>query len=250
MRILILEDELLIANDTAEILVQNGYKNIFLAKNISEAEKILTEQKIDFALLDVQLKNNESGIDVAKIINHSYLIPFVYVTSFSDKTTIDKLKETFPSGYVLKPFSQEMLLAVIEIAKHSFDVKKNSNKINLKENGNTIFQNNYNTVIVNNQLIVKENYTYKKVPLEEVLWLQSDKNYIIIKTQDRKYIIRCSLKQILTQLPTKSFVKCCKNYVINTRHVTNFTKDTVQILDQTIPVSRLEQSSVFKALMN
>lgn len=250
MRILILEDELLIANDTAEILEQNGYNNIFLAKNIIEAKTILADQKIEFALLDVQLKNNESGIDVAKIINHSYFIPFVYVTSFSDKATIDKLKETFPSGYVLKPFSQDMLLAIIEIAKHSFEVKQNPKEIHLKENNNDVFQTNYNTVIVNNQLIVKENYTYKKVPLEEILWLQSDKNYIIIKTQDRKYIIRCSLKKILTQLPIKSFVKCCKNYVINTKHVTNFTKDTVQILDQTIPVSRFEQSTVFKALMS
>jgi len=70
----------------------------------------------DIALLDISIKGDKDGIDIAHIINKKHNIPFVFLTSFADKETIDRVKETSPYGYIVKPFKDRDLAPVIEVA--------------------------------------------------------------------------------------------------------------------------------------
>ena len=242
--ILIVEDEILIAQDVKEILEEVGYKNVFRAKNYKQATEIMETQNIDLVLLDINLNDEATGIDLAHYINRHKQIPIIYITSYSDSATIANVKQTMPAAFLLKPYSKALLLAAIEIALFNY-----ASKINAAEKSEEYTNNAVeNDVVINKHLLVKENYHFIKIPLEEILWFESDKNYIEVKTLQKKYIIRSSLKRLLEQLPSADFVKCYKQFIINIRHAKSFTSDAVLIHGYQIPISRNTQEEVFRKL--
>jgi len=241
--ILIVEDEVIIAHDILEILTEVGYSNIYKARNYEQAIELLTKNKIDIALIDINLNSSFTGIQLANYINTNIQIPFLYVTSYSDKLVTDEAKLTKPNGFVLKPFTKEMLLASIEIVYFNFQHQTKE----IKNDTATEEQEEYN-IIINDCFLIKENYQYIKIPLAEIQWFESDGNYIEIKTLQKKYVIRCSLKKLQQLLPPKRFVKCYKKYIINIELVDKFSKEFVHINGNQIPVSRQAQSNVIKLL--
>jgi DNA-binding LytR/AlgR family response regulator len=245
--ILIVEDEIIIAQDLKEILEEVGYINVFRVANYTQAIQILNNQNIDLVLLDINLNDSNSGINLANYINQNHQIPFIYITSYSDAGTINEVKQTKPAAFLLKPFNKELLLATIEISLFNFSNNHNASnqpivtKFSLKQE---------DAIVINNQLLVKENYQYIKVPLAEILWFESDRNYIQVITLNRKYLIRSSLKKLVEHLPQKDFVKCYKQFIINVNHVKNFGTDELIINGQQIPISRNNQIEVVNKLKN
>jgi DNA-binding NarL/FixJ family response regulator len=125
IKILIVEDEPLIAEDIRELLEQVNYQVVGVAYNKEEAYSILNTTKPDIALLDINLGDNTDGILIAETINEKYNIPFLYLTSYSSKLILDKVKHTFPMGYIVKPFDEANLFTSVEIALSNFQgIKK------------------------------------------------------------------------------------------------------------------------------
>ncbi len=115
-RILIVEDEPAIAHDIAAILTGNGYQVCGIAHSSTKAMDYLVTKSPDIALLDISIKGDKDGIDIAHIIKKKHDIPFVFLTSFADSETIERVKETAPYGYIVKPFKERDLAPVIEVA--------------------------------------------------------------------------------------------------------------------------------------
>lgn len=115
-KILIVEDEPAIAHDIAAILTGNGYQVCGIAHSSTRAMDYLVTKSPDIALLDISIKGDKDGIEIAHIIKKKYDIPFVFLTSFADNETIDRVKETSPYGYIVKPFKERDLAPVIEVA--------------------------------------------------------------------------------------------------------------------------------------
>ncbi|MEO6253999.1 MAG: response regulator transcription factor [Ferruginibacter sp.] len=120
VRVLIVEDEPIIAEDIAASLKKNDFLVTGICYTAVQAEKQLTENLPDIVLLDINLKNGEEGIELAKKINAGYKIPFVFLTSYSDSKTLQQAKSTGPSGYIVKPFSSGGLYATLEVAIHNY----------------------------------------------------------------------------------------------------------------------------------
>lgn len=119
MKILIVEDEPLIAEDIAAILSRNDFQVAAIAYTIEEALLELKQNLPDMALLDINLNNKMDGIEIAATIQHGYAIPFLFITSYSDKSTLEKAKLTEPAGYIVKPFNEAGLCSAIEIASYN-----------------------------------------------------------------------------------------------------------------------------------
>lgn len=113
--ILIVEDEPIIAEDIKGHLSDAGFINIEVVHDFHEAMLSLNRMDIDFVLIDVVLDGGKDGIELAKKINAEYHIPFVYITSNADSKTIEEIGQTYPVGYVLKPFQGQEILAAIQI---------------------------------------------------------------------------------------------------------------------------------------
>ena len=114
--VLIIEDEFVIAHDLRNILQKLDYNVVGLALNEAKAKQLLEEETVDIVLLDIQLKGEKAGFEIAQWLNDRYCIPFVYVTSFSDSETIAQITKTNPDGYVRKPFNGQDIYAALEIA--------------------------------------------------------------------------------------------------------------------------------------
>lgn len=116
VRVLIVEDEPLIAEDISDFLGQIDYTSAGIAYDSETALDMLHNRHPDIALLDITIDGNLNGIELAEIINQKYNIPFVFLTSHSDKVTLEKAKKTLPYGYIVKPFNEKDLLSTLEMA--------------------------------------------------------------------------------------------------------------------------------------
>lgn len=134
IKILVVEDEKLIALNLQHVLNKLKYEVIGPADTGKSAIELSFAHHPDIILMDIRLKGSLDGIETAKIIKASQNIPVIYLTSYSDKETLDRAKITDPMGYILKPFDEKELSTVLQLAlyKHEVDQK-------LKENERWLF---------------------------------------------------------------------------------------------------------------
>ena len=133
MTILIVENEPLIAQDLKCICEKIGHKVVGISYNASQALDQLSSRKPEFAFLDIHLDHGLSGIDIANIIRAQYNIPFAFITSFVDDTTLDLAKTTLPIGYIVKPFEEKDIVALLEIDLFRFNQQNSKGTLNLEK---------------------------------------------------------------------------------------------------------------------
>ena len=120
LKVLVVEDEIIIADNICRTLQSLGYEVFEPALNFSEAVASIENEKPDIAILDIHLAGAKTGIDLAKKINHSYNFPFIFLTANADVSVVNNVKKVAPQAYLIKPFSKNELYTSIEIAIHNF----------------------------------------------------------------------------------------------------------------------------------
>jgi hypothetical protein len=118
-RILVVEDEAIIADDVQRTLVQLGYEAPGSAATGNQAIAMAHELRPDLVLMDIQLRGGIDGIETAGKIRAALEIPVIFLTSHSDDATLARAKLSRPQGYLLKPFSDRELRTAIEVALHN-----------------------------------------------------------------------------------------------------------------------------------
>jgi len=125
-KILIVEDEFIVANDLRLLLLQAGHKVTGIAVSAEEAEELLQQQKPDMVIVDIILEGNLSGIDLARKLRAEN-IAFVYLSANSNQEILEQAKATEPYGFLVKPFREQDLLITLDIAwylhTHSLEAK-------------------------------------------------------------------------------------------------------------------------------
>src|SRR6201994_678032 len=119
-KILIVEDELLVARELRKTLERHGFKILGMARTFEKALMIMEESRPSLVLLDIFLKGNLTGIDLAKALNEKG-IPFIYISANSNQQVLEVAKTTDPYGFIVKPFREKDLLVTIEIAKYRYE---------------------------------------------------------------------------------------------------------------------------------
>ncbi|HID43340.1 MAG TPA: PAS domain S-box protein [Archaeoglobaceae archaeon] len=124
-KVLIVEDENIVAMDIKYTLKNLGYTVSGIASSGEEAIKLVEETSPDIVLMDIMLRGEMDGIQAAEIIRSRHYIPVIYLTAYSDSRTLQRAKVTEPFGYILKPFEEKELKTSIEIAlyKHKMERK-------------------------------------------------------------------------------------------------------------------------------
>ena len=115
-KILIVEDEAIIALEIQSHLEDLGYEVTGIANSGEGAIKKIKENQVDLILMDIHLKGDMDGIETAEIIQTIRPVSIIFLTANSDKKVIDRAKRTKPNGYLLKPFKTEELKVAIEMA--------------------------------------------------------------------------------------------------------------------------------------
>ncbi len=124
IRLLIIEDEIIVARDLQSIVEKAGYEVCGLATAAEEALNMAAKLKPDLALVDIIIKGSADGIEIAQKIWQEMEIPVIYVTAYADEETLHRARETAPFGYILKPFDERELRINIEMALFKSQMEK------------------------------------------------------------------------------------------------------------------------------
>ena len=216
-KILIVDDEVLIAEFLKDELISLGYNNIALAHNRKQAFAKMEEFIPQVVLLDIRMKNEREGIEIAEEINRNAKIPFIYITAHSDKEIVQHALSTKPAGYITKPFKQIDVYAAVNL------VEANLEKL------------------MDKFLIFKDGYSDVKIFIDDILYAQSDDNYIHIYTTTKKHTVRGTLEWFKESIPDALFHRTHRSYIVNITKITKSTSKSVFINDIEIPVSRGNQ---------
>ena len=130
MKILIIEDELLISEMLKEILLELGHEVPSQAKSFEKAIEELEHGSFDLAICDVNLNQDKNGIDIGRLLQTKYELPFIYLSSYSDEKTLQLAAKTEPMAYLIKPFNKSDILATLVIIESK--VMKGNKSIMIK----------------------------------------------------------------------------------------------------------------------
>jgi len=130
--ILIVEDDPIIAKDISSLLKPEGYLIVGVAHDGITALDLLSNRSPDLVMLDVHLGTGMSGIDVAEVIHRKYVMPFIFLTSFSDDDTLEAAQTHGPYGYLVKPFQDRSLITTVKTALSNFQRQQLQNENQLQ----------------------------------------------------------------------------------------------------------------------
>jgi two-component system, LytTR family, response regulator LytT len=230
LSVLIIEDEFIIAEDIKEALLTSGYKVFGTALTYEDALDLLKKGKPDFALVDITLQNDQSGLELGRILCEDLQIPYIYVTSHSDISTLEKVKLTNPSGYLLKPFRRESIYTAIEVALVNF------NHISQLHPENEL------------TIMLKKGEEKTKIKYSEILFLESDGNYTNLQTVNARYTERKALKDLLEEMNEHPFIRVHKSYAVNKNKIHHFTREKIFIAGHEVPIGRTYAEELVKYL--
>ncbi len=114
--VLIVEDDPVIAHDISIIMDKHGYSLAGVCHKAAKAIDRLSKGGIDIAILDIHLGSGQTGIEIAQIIKNTYDLPYIFLTSFSDQSTLQAAQEQGPYGYLVKPFQEATLITTLSTA--------------------------------------------------------------------------------------------------------------------------------------
>jgi two-component system, LytTR family, response regulator LytT len=226
VQILLVEDELIIADYMHQCLHNAGYEVCGTCINYEEAVEALGNRRPDLILVDISLKGNKTGIDLGNYLKANHKIPFVFATSHSDRATIDAAKQALPYAYLIKPFSEEDLYAVVEMALMHYG-RQQQQDATAEDN----------PILINDGFFIKHKSKFIKLPLSELLYAEANDNYVAMVTTDAKYVLKTTLKNLLDTLPDY-FWQIHRSYIINLRHLNAFDMEEVTINGKALPVGR------------
>ena len=246
VRILIVEDNVIIADDMQSMLEEIGYEIVSSVMAFEQAVKVLAENEVDLVLIDIVLASDKTGIDLGKHIREKYNIPFVFITSNSDRATVESAKLVKPNGYLVKPFEQQDLYTAIEIALSNFSESgSHDSSTNFDSQSE---ENTSSSGILKDSIFVKKQHLYYRIPFKNIMYIKADNVYLEVYTKEQMFLVRSPLKDYLEKLPSNSFFRSHKSYIINVEHVMAVNAKDVLIGDELIPISKDFKDFILKAM--
>jgi len=241
IKILVVEDEIMIAEDITSRLTDMGYQVAATFDNVDDAVTFLTQNPIDILLLDISLKGNKTGLDLAGMVNEQFHIPFIFLTSLANAQVVEQAKQVNPAAYLLKPFNDRQISIAIEMALFNFygnpqlstSAKTDQASSNQRQAANS------------DCLFFKKGTHYQKVALQNILWLQAESNYTTIFTETEKYTYSCVLKHFEDKLPADQFVRVHRSYIVNICNVSGLEGNSLLVGKKRIPVSKTFSNHIF-----
>jgi len=208
-KILIVEDEIIIADYIEELLLEENFKHITIANNKETALIKMASFLPDIILMDINLKGENEGISLAKCKNNNATV--VFITGQHDLVLMNEALKSNPAAYLTKPIKRLDLLATINLAIY----KKQSQ----------IFQ-------------FKDGYDIVNLNFSDIRYFVAEGNYVNIYTLTKRFTIRQSLMAVMDKLPTDRFKQTHRSYIVNKNKIERVTSNAVVINGLDIPLSR------------
>lgn len=204
LQILLVEDNRSAALDVEMLLDEMGLELVAVKENGEDALSFIYQEQPDLIIMDIQLKGEKTGLEVAQEIKH-LRIPLIFTTSFNDKNTFEEVKLLNSFGYLVKPFNKLSLQSALEQAAKVLypeeDLDMSSQEMLQRE-------------VLAETVLVRHNSVFHQIRFDNILFIQGEGNYCSIHTDSRKYLLKMSLRKILEQLPPSQFAPVHKSFIV------------------------------------
>lgn len=245
IRVLVVEDELLFAEQLEVALEDLGYEFVGPATDARIALSLHRTETVDVALLDVQLRGLVDGMQLAAQLLAQRPIPLIFLTSRTDEATFARARLLGAAAYLVKPVEPAALQRAIELAVANFAAAAQDAPTAADPFGPA-----NGSVVLSDALFIKENGLLEKIRLADVLWVESDNRVCRLALAGRMVTVRLPLRELIRHLPTERFVQIQRSYLVNLDHIERVdpVRNLVQVGEQLLPVSRNYHDDLLRRL--
>lgn len=239
MKIVLLEDEMIVVRDLKSRLKTMGYDCVEAFDNGPDFLDHVQSQGADLCLVDININGEINGIEtVKKLTNNSDInsIPIIYLTAQADKDSFDQAKETKPSAYLLKPYNAFELQSAIELAIEHFESKSSERVL---EKG---------IQIIDDKVFIKHKNRYDRISVKDILYLEAFGNYTEIHTRQNMYVIVSQLGKIAQTFNEPYLFRCHRSFMVNLHAVESFDDSYLFFGEKAIPISKAQRSEFMSRL--
>ena len=219
-KILIVEDEVELANNISEILSNMDYKVAAIVDNASSALDFLDENEVDLVLMDILIRGDLDGIDLAYKIREKFNLPIVFSTAYSGTEYLERISSDIHEGYLLKPFTLDSLKTAV-----FFGLKRHEEKSAKDSKGKGSLK------------IMDKGYLVP-VPYTEIVYLKADGLYTKVFTKAKSYLVRDILKGFEEKLPADKFLRVHKSFLVNMDYIASFNAKKINLGETNVPIRR------------
>lgn len=232
IRILIVEDDMIIEANLSLQLTQLGYEVTGIETRGEEAIVHALGNPPDIVLMDIQLREL-NGIATVLAIQSKMDVPVIYLTANSDEATFSKARKTRPRAFIAKPFNKLNLQRTIALVVEELEGKK-SLRTNLPQ-----------VEVMNDRIFVRHKGKLEKVLLEDILYIEADRNYCTIKTRTTAHLMSNTLKTMEEKVPSSRFIRVHLSYMVNVSKLDVVTERHLEIGRKVIPLGKSYKEFVY-----
>lgn len=234
IKILAVEDDPIYAESLDFVVQELGYELTGIADNATDALRLLEENLPDLILMDIEINDALTGIELAARINRNQRIPIIYVTAFKDKDIFQQAKLTGPVAYIIKPYDPVSLQSAIELALFSAPNQPKPAQ----------------EVLTADAFFIRDNTRLVKVKLDEILMVEVDEKYCFIVTGRKRHIINMRLKDLQERLPRDEFVQVHRSFLVRKSAIDeiNTGDQTLRVAEKTIPIGKTYKDHLLATL--
>lgn len=223
LKVLIIEDEIDLAENISEYLIQHGYDVVGIIPTAEDVPDFIAKNDIDLFLIDIMLKGNVKGIDIATVIREKFpKCGILFTTALSGKSVLDKISDTLYDGYLLKPFSLKSLESTLYLISKKLEKPEESGQAGQKRN----------------LLPIRDKGKIILLDENDIQYVKAEGLYLRIFTDNKIFLIRELLKTFLPKLNPEKFLRIHKSYVVNLGRVKDLNSKECNVSNQIIPIRR------------
>ncbi len=233
VKILIVEDDMITAADISMQLTQSGYEISGITPRGEDALKSIEATRPDLVLMDVNLKGTLDGVETAQKIYDQYGIPLIFLTANADGSTFSRAKAAKPYAFISKPFQPSDLEHAIDLTlervmdEGAMDIAVDSGVADKKH-------------VLTDRVFVRYRDHMVKVLLDEILFVEADRNYCKIHADGKEYLLTVPLGAFEEKFPRRSFMRVHRSFIVNLTRVDALGGQSEFLIfgEKQVPVSR------------
>ncbi|WP_020567524.1 LytR/AlgR family response regulator transcription factor [Neolewinella persica] len=239
--VLIVEDEIIIANKIGLHLEQFGYVVAGILPRGDQAVLHCRKDPPDILLLDINLKGNLDGIETARVLEkEGIFVPTIYLTANTDPATFERAKNTRPHAFLGKPYDQTELHRAISLAVQRHHAPAAApEKVAPAPTPD-------GSQLLSDRIFVRHKDHMVKVFLKDILYVSAERSYCHIHAADTEYLLSMPMGKLAEQLHSSDFLRVHRSYVVNLRQIDVVADDHLVIGREAIPVGKEQRAELLR----
>ena len=245
IKILVVEDDMIIAADISLTLSQAGYEVTGILPRGEAALDSIQADPPDLVLMDIALKGEWDGIATAEHIRNTFGIPIIFLTANSDKATFERAKATQPFAFLVKPFNGADLERAIELAISRLQGQASDQA---PAPNPVVGEGETEPYLLSDRIFVRHKDRMVKIYLQDIQYIEAESNYSKIHSTGKEYLLAVTLKALGSRIKDDRFLRVHRSYIINLDKLEEVGELYLRVANKQIPISKSHRETLFKRL--